>query len=60
MNDLTYQELHYLDMYDVRITPEDARTILRLIIRLPIEDMLAGEGLVLNRVVKQLEEIANE
>ena len=55
-----YSDLNYLDMYDVRITPEHARTLLFVIARIKPQELLVGEALALNLLVKQMEEIANE
>lgn len=52
--------LAYLDLYDVQVTPPEARVLLGLIARIKPAQILAGEALILNNLTKQLEKIANE
>lgn len=52
--------LDYLDLYEVQVTPIEARSLLNIIRRLNPEKLLAGEVLDLNNLTNQLEKIANE
>lgn len=52
--------LAYLDLYDVQVTPSEARVLLGLIARIKPAQILTGEAIVLNDLVEQLERIANE
>lgn len=52
--------LDYLDLYDLQVTPTEARCLLLVITRINLKDLLVGEIEALNSLVKQLEEIANE
>lgn len=56
---MTHRE-DYWDLYDVQVTPPEARVLLHLIARIKPEMILAGEAIVLNDLVKQLERISNE
>lgn len=53
--------LNYLDLYDVQVTPAEARALLLVITRtIKPKDLLVFEVETLNSLIKQLEEIANE
>lgn len=50
----------YLNTYAVDLTPQQARALQVILLRIDIDNLLVGEAITLNYFMERLEEIGNE